>query len=243
MKAYYDLHIHSCLSPCGDKDMTPYNIAGMAKLCGLDTIALTDHNSCKNCPAFLQAAQQYGLCGVAGMELCTSEEIHVVCLFPTLAQAMRFDSYVYAHIMDIQNREDIYGAQIILDEQDQPAGREEKLLLTATDISISGLRTLVDTFGGVCLPAHIDRDSYSVLASLGEIPPEEAYTCVEITEKGDISALQAQHTRLTDMILLKNSDAHYLENIAAKAAWLELPERSPAALVSALKNGSIHWGR
>ena len=116
-------------------------------------------------------------------------------------------------------------------------------MLTATDISISGLRALVDTFGGVCFPAHIDRDSYSVLASLGEIPPEEAYTCVEITEKGDISALQAQHTRLTDMILLKNSDAHYLENIAAKAAWLELPERSPAALVSALKNGSIHWGR
>lgn len=81
MKFYYDLHIHSILSPCGDDDNTPNNIAGMASLCGLNIIALTDHNSAKNCPAFFEAARKYGIIPVAGMELTTSEDIHVVCLF------------------------------------------------------------------------------------------------------------------------------------------------------------------
>ena len=78
---YYDLHIHSCLSPCGDNDNTPNNIAGMATLCGLNIVALTDHNSCKNCPAFFAAAKKYGIIPIAGMELTTSEDIHIVCLF------------------------------------------------------------------------------------------------------------------------------------------------------------------
>ena len=88
---YYDLHIHSCLSPCGSEDMTPYNIAAMAALKGLDVIAVTDHNSCKNCPAVLAAAKEYGVLALPGMELTTSEEVHAVCLFETLDAAMAFD--------------------------------------------------------------------------------------------------------------------------------------------------------
>ena len=76
----YDLHIHSCLSPCGDDDMTPCNIAGMAALIGLDVIAVTDHNTCKNCPAVMDAASQYPVTVIPGMELCTIEEVHVRCV-------------------------------------------------------------------------------------------------------------------------------------------------------------------
>ena len=79
----YDLHIHSCLSPCGDDDMTPANIAGMAALKGLEAVALTDHNTCRNCPAFMAAAREYGVLAVPGMEINTSEEVHAVCLFAT----------------------------------------------------------------------------------------------------------------------------------------------------------------
>ena len=86
----YDLHLHSCFSPCGDGDMTPANIAGMAALNGLEVVALTDHNTARNCPAFLKWTEHYGLIGIPGMELCTSEEVHVVCLFPTLE-----DAYIY----------------------------------------------------------------------------------------------------------------------------------------------------
>ena len=117
-KNYYDLHIHSCLSPCGDDDNTPNNIAGMASLCELDIVALTDHNSCKNCPAFFEAAESHGLVPVAGMELTTSEDIHVVCLFERLDDAMRFDEYVEKHSIKIKNNPDIFGKQSVLDKND-----------------------------------------------------------------------------------------------------------------------------
>ncbi len=93
-KYYYDLHIHSCLSPCGDDEATPNSIAGMGKINGLDIMALTDHNTCKNCPAFFEAAKRYGILPVAGMELTTAEEIHMVCLFESLEKAMEFDEFV-----------------------------------------------------------------------------------------------------------------------------------------------------
>ena len=107
---YYDLHIHSCLSPCGDDDMTPANIAGMAAVKGLDVIALTDHNSCKNCPAILKHGEEYGITVIQGMELTTSEEVHVVCLFPALGDAMAFDGYVYEHVRRGMDKEAVRGA-------------------------------------------------------------------------------------------------------------------------------------
>ena len=115
----YDLHIHSCLSPCGDDDMTPGNIVGMAAIKGLDVIAVTDHNSCKNCPAVLKLAQEYGVMAIPGMEINTSEEVHAVCLFPELSQAMDFDAYVYERLMRFPNNEAIFGKQQICDENDE----------------------------------------------------------------------------------------------------------------------------
>lgn len=107
MTVTYDLHIHSCLSPCGDEDMTPGNIVGMAMLKGLDVIAITDHNSCKNCQVAMKAGDEYGVLVIPGMELTTMEEVHVVCLFETWEEAMEFDGFVYDSLMNIQNEEDI----------------------------------------------------------------------------------------------------------------------------------------
>jgi len=111
MKVYYDLHIHSCLSPCGDDDATPAVIAGIAKLNGLDMAALTDHNTCKNCPAFFTACEFYGVTPVAGMELTTAEDVHIVCLFPTLEKAMEFDGIVEGRSAPIKNKPVIFGNQ------------------------------------------------------------------------------------------------------------------------------------
>ena len=126
---YYDLHIHSCLSPCADDDMTPNNIAGMAALKGLQILALTDHNSCKNCPAFFEACRRQGIIPIAGMELTTAEDIHLVCLFETLEAAMNFDRTIESHRMPILNRPEIFGNQWILDGEDEPIGEEEILLI------------------------------------------------------------------------------------------------------------------
>ena len=129
---YYDLHVHSCLSPCGDDDMTPNNIAGMGVLNGLNIMALTDHNTCKNCPAFFEAAKKNGIIPIAGMELTTAEDIHVVCLFPELESAMAFDDFVQSHRMLVRNRTDIFGFQQIMNGNDEVIGEEEYLLSNAS---------------------------------------------------------------------------------------------------------------
>ena len=126
MKAAFDLHFHSCLSPCGDGAMTPATIAGLCKLAGLDVAALTDHNTCGNCAAFCQACQAYGLLGLPGMELCTAEEVHVVCLLPDLAAADAFSRMVYDRLPPLENDRDIFGPQIYMDADDNVLGEERK---------------------------------------------------------------------------------------------------------------------
>ena len=131
-----DLHIHSCLSPCGDDDMTPGNIAGMAVLNGLQIVALTDHNTAKNCPAFFQAAKGYGLMPIAGLELTTSEDIHAVCLFRTLADALDFDRFVEERRFPIKNKPAIFGRQLLIGDDDEIVGEEEILLINAVNIYV-----------------------------------------------------------------------------------------------------------
>ena len=149
---YYDLHIHSCLSPCGDDDMTPSNITGMAAVKNLDVIALTDHNSCRNCPASIEAGKRLGITVLPGMELTTSEEIHVLFLFASLGRALSFDAYVYEHLLPVRNRPEIFGTQLIVDENDKVSGSLDKLLISATDIPFDETGKLADSFGGIRFP-------------------------------------------------------------------------------------------
>lgn len=236
MKYYYDLHLHSCLSPCGDMDMTPNNIVGMAKLLGLDIIALTDHNSTLNCQAVIKVGKENGLCVIPGMELTTAEEIHVVCLFPTLEKANAFNDYVKAHQMQFENRTDIYGRQVIMNENDEEIEEVKNLLILATDISVMNVKELVSDFDGVCYPAHINRDSMSILSVLGEIPPECDFTTAEISSSGDVEQLKAMHPILNDMLIVKNSDAHYLQNMKDKENFFELDALSVESVLALLKN-------
>ena len=230
MKYFYDFHLHSCLSPCGDEDMTPNNIVGMAKLLGLDVIALTDHNCCKNCAATMAVGKEAGLCVVPGMELSTSEDIHVVCLFPDLEKAMAFSDYVRSHTANIANRPEVYGRELILNEADEVCGEESDLLLMASDISVEAAFDVVKSFGGFCYPAHIDRDSYSVTAVLGDLPPECNHGFAEISYDADVEKLKALYS-VEGVALLQSSDAHYLENMKEAKNTIELPELTPQAVI------------
>ncbi len=233
----YDLHIHSCLSPCGDGDMTPANIAGMAAVKGLEVVALTDHNSCKNCPAFLAEAAKYGILGIAGMELTTSEEVHAVCLFPSLLTAMEFDAYVSEHLIPFPNDEGIFGRQEIYNEQDEICGTEPNLLINATDISFDGLWQLVQGFGGVMFPAHIDKGANSLIANLGFIPPDSCFKTAEVKDLRKLHQLKRQHPYLEGCRIISSSDAHYLEHINEPELTLQVRERSPLAVIEALRKG------
>ena len=220
---YYDLHVHSCLSPCGDNDNTPNNIAGMASLCGLDIVALTDHNTAKNCPAFFAAAEKYGIIPIAGMELTTSEDIHVVCLFETLPEALEFDQFIETKRIRIKNKPQIFGEQLILDSDDNVIGQEENLLSNATVISIDEVKSVVEEFNGICYPAHIDRFSNGIIAILGTIPSDSDFTVYEVHSKDKIEGLANEHSINPDRFVV-SSDAHYLTDMRDKENFFTLSD-------------------
>ena len=237
LSLYYDLHIHSCLSPCGDDDMTPANITGMAAVKGLDVIAVTDHNTCKNCPAVLEMAEAYGVLAIPGMEICTSEEVHAVCLFPKLEQAMAFDAYVYERLMPFPNDESIFGKQEIYDGEDRICGKVPLLLINSADISFDGLWELADSYGGVMFPAHIDKNANSLIANLGFVPPDSRFTCAELKDLSHLHRLKRENPYLEKCRIVSNSDAHYLADINEPKLTIEVTERSAEAVVEALKSG------
>ena len=136
MKCAVDLHIHSCLSPCADDDMTPCNIAGMAYVKHLDCIALTDHNAAENLPAAALAAREMGVCLLPGIEVTSSEEVHILCYFPAVDPAVDFGRMIYDHLPPLPNNKRIFGNQMILGPEDEAQGELSKLLIQATDLSI-----------------------------------------------------------------------------------------------------------
>ena len=235
MKLKYDLHIHSCLSPCGDNDMTPYNLTNMAKICGCDIIALTDHNTCLNCESAMKAGENIGLTVVPGMELCTSEEIHCICLFPELKNALSFSDYVKSTLPPIKNKEKIFGNQYIMNEADGILGSFDLLLTTASGISIESLDSLMKDYGGLWYPAHIDRNSYSVISALGDLPDSLETSVFELTYDADEKLYREKYPSTKEKILLRSSDAHYLENLMTEKMEIEPEDNSIKGLFEVLR--------
>ena len=211
---FYDLHIHSCLSPCGDEDMTPNNIAGMAAIKGLNVLALTDHNTAKNCPAFFEACRRQGIIPIAGIELSTEEDIHLVCLFEELDDAMRFDAVLEEHLLPIDNRPEIFGEQLILNADDEPIGEVQKLLISPTDLPIDEAIKLARSYGAHVHPAHIDRESNGIIAILGDIPSEYGFKIFEMRDRSNAERIMGTVEELNEKNILVCSDAHQLWNIS-----------------------------
>ncbi len=230
-----DLHIHSALSPCGDDFMTPGNIVGMAVVNELDAIAITDHNSSENIPAAMAIAEEYGIIVIPGMELETAEEIHVVCLFPDIEAISAFQKTILSSYTPGENRPEVFGCQQIFNGNDQIIGECPRMLLAPTGISIDDAILLADRLGGIAYPAHVDRDSYSVLTSLGALPYQYPHPFVEISMDCDRDALLGQYPILQDYCLIPASDAHYLEKIQERSTFIEVEERSPKGIIAALK--------
>ncbi len=229
----YDLHIHSCLSPCGSDDMTPANICGMAALKGLQMIALTDHNAAGNLPAMQKAAEAFGLLFIPGMEITTSEEVHLLGYFPDVPTAVAFGDFIREHLPKKKNKPSFFGNQLVLDEDDQLIREEDALLIGATDLPLERLTGLVREYGGVPVPAHINRGSNGLLVNLGFMPQGLDYTTVEVWR-----ALPCPHTPQEGKLVLHSSDAHYLGDIAEPEMTLSLPERSVRSFLDCLRQGS-----
>ena len=195
---YYDFHVHSCLSPCADDDNTPNNLAGMAALCGINIMALTDHNSCKNCPAFFEAAKRNGIIPSAALE---------------------FDKVIDPFRTPFPNRVDIFGHQMIMDGDDNVIGTEKNFLPVATAVDLNSAVSLVKKHGGICYPAHIDRQANGIISILGTLPVDPEFSCVEFHSTEN----REEYTKLYSLEnkrILVGSDTHYLTDIRDENDWL-----------------------
>lgn len=230
LRLAFDLHLHSCLSPCGDDDMTPANIAAMCALAGLNVVALTDHNSTGNCAAFCQAAARHGLLAIPGMELCTREEVHVVCLFADLERADAFSEHVGRLLPSTPNNSRAFGPQILMDSEDGILGEETRLLAGAADIGLGDVPGLAASFGGLAYPAHIDRPSNSLLSQLGLWDPDLNFPLAEVSlycpenlfDRPDLRGLRH----------ISGCDAHDLGQIPDAHQYMQVPEATAAAVLN-----------
>lgn len=227
-----DLHIHSCLSPCGDELMTPNNIVNMAYIKGLDMIAVADHNTARQLPAIAKVAKAVGVGLLPAMELTTMEEVHLLAYFRTVERAVEFSDEIYPHLPPIKNRPAIFGEQLELDEDDEPVRSEDKLLISALDLSINELTELILDAGGLAVPAHINRGSNGLLQALGFIPPGVAFSALEVA-----IGMPLPHKGMPDMIHLHSSDAHYLENMFERQEFLDLDSPDPDGFFRMIEAG------
>lgn len=221
MKLYYDLHIHSALSPCADNDMTPNNIINMAKIKGLDVISITDHNSTLNLKEFLEVAKRLDILFIPGVEIETCEEIHVLLYFRDFCVVEEFQEIIEENLPNIALREDIYGNQFLVDQEDNITGKYKKLLLQPLSLSISQVYEISKFYNMVFVPAHINRQSYGIIGRLGTLPDElKDVSLLEISKANELefTNLLPKDNRY---IFLHSSDAHHLWDINEKEFFIE----------------------
>lgn len=203
--------------------MSPIKIAQKAKEHGLDIVALTDHNSAQNCPAFEQACNQVGLLGLFGIEVTTMEECHIVVLFKTVEESLNFSDIIATRYTGFKNNPEKMGYQLVVDlEENILKEIDTNLAQGATDIPMSELEELTHSNNGLFIVAHIDRLSYSVSSQLGFLPP------------GNYNAIETINTPCPidtgENILIQSSDAHFLEDIAKRSSILSLDNLSTDAI-------------
>ena len=208
-----DLHIHTVLSPCGGLDMSLVNIVRQAVEKKLDIIAITDHNSTKHCRSARQIAEKYGITVIAGAELNTKEEIHCLAFFENNDKADQFQQYIDENLTVVPNKAEIYGYQYLVDENEDILDEEERLLVAALKTGIEDVITEVHRLEGLVVPAHINRMYNGIFSQLGFLPPGLKADALELDRRAGNDNFYQAHPEIGRYPLLRNSDAHSLQQI------------------------------
>ncbi len=214
-KIFYDLHIHSCLSGCADDNMTPANIAGFARLEGVHLISVTDHNSAANLPAVQKACREYGVRFIPGIEVTSAEEIHLLCYFRELAAALAMDAVLQKALPAYPYNRDIFGNQLIVDEEDRVLAENIRPMSAAVSLNMYEVKRQTEVLGGLCVPAHINRQANSLLAVLGLVPSDFICPAYEWSRLGHAFPLSSNEILPKTSEILYSSDAHTLTDIGS----------------------------
>jgi PHP family Zn ribbon phosphoesterase len=208
-----DLHIHTVLSPCGDLEMSPVNVVARAKELRLDIIGITDHNTTRHCALTKKLGAENGIFVLTGAEVTTKEEVHCLTFFDKTESLEKFQEYLTAHLPFIKNEPSIFGYQVVVDEQENILEEIDSLLIASIDQSIEQVRAKVKELEGLFIPAHVDRPSYGILGQLGFMPGDLNPDAIEIFHKSSREVFLSMHPEFNKYVLIRNSDAHYIEQI------------------------------
>ncbi len=232
-----DLHIHTVLSPCGGLDMGAPDIVSQALATGIDCIAITDHNSCGNAGAVMEAADNTPLVVLPGLEVQTQEDIHVLTIFPLLERAREFEAWLRQGFLAIPNEPDIFGEQIYLDRNNDILGEEPLLLVHGVQYPIDDVVAETHRRGGFAVLAHVDRPSFSYVAVLGEVPKHYPVEGVELSKNLSPKAAEEWRSRLEGHSLVRSSDSHSLDTLIKEhGSLMVLKEVSFEEVLMALQN-------
>ena len=238
-----DLHIHSCLSPCGDLAASPRAIAQHAARRGLNLIALTDHNTARNVPAFAAACRDAGLAALYGCEVTSTEEAHVLALFADAESAIAFGDEIYATLPPLEADPERYGDQVVVDEDETIVETLRSYLIGASTFSLAALGARIHALGGLFVPAHIDRSAFSIWSQLGFLPPDD-YDAVEMVHPAHGRGTE-RHDPLEMRIdpggypVTVASDAHHPADIGRRWIEFDAPRADLPGLQGALSGGRV----
>jgi PHP family Zn ribbon phosphoesterase len=227
MKLYRaDMHIHTVLSPCGDLDMSPVKIISEAARKGLDIIGITDHNSTRHCSLISRLAAEKGIFVLQGAEVTTKEEVHCLAFFENTDTLGLFQAFLDASLPDILNNPEIFGHQVQVDENDLIVYEEKKLLINAISKSLKEVEIYVHKLGGIFIPAHLDRMKNSIYSQLGFLPDNLVADALEISRATAVKEFTASHPETAKFSIVRNSDAHYPEDIGKATTHFQIGEPS-----------------
>jgi PHP family Zn ribbon phosphoesterase len=230
-----DLHIHSCLSPCADLSMTPRAIVGKAASVGINIIAVCDHNSAENVEVTRDLARGKGITVIPGMEISSSEEVHILGLFRDMKDALKMQTVVYDNLQPGENDEDRFGMQVVVNEIDEVMDFNRRLLIGATVLSVDRIVGLIHEFGGIAIAGHIDREGFGIIGQLGFIPPGIEFDALEISRRISIDEALQKFSEYRHIPWVTSSDAHCLDDIGKRTTGLLLHHSTFEELRLALK--------
>jgi len=240
-----DLHIHTCLSPCADLEMSPLAIVNAAAGKGLDIIALTDHNSAENIKAAKKASENIDLTVIAGMEIASSEEAHILALFDDAEGIMKLQEVIYGNLMPGENDEKRFGEQIVVNEKDEVLDFNKRLLIGATMLSAQDIVETIHSLGGLSIASHIDKDAFSIISQLGFIPEDMGFDALEMSPHMDMKAAEEAFGMYRSFAWISSSDAHYLNDLGKRTTLFHINEPTTREMSLAFKKidgRKVEWG-
>ena len=230
-----DLHVHTVLSPCAEVEMIPPLIVQEALERNIDIIAITDHNASANVQAVQKAALGSPLKVLAGMEVQSREDVHLLCLFENFEILEIWQSAVDASLPDMQNNAEFFGDQFVVDESGELIRSEPRMLLTSTDFSIDEIFERVNTLGGLVIPAHVNRSSYGLFPTLGLLSDQWPILALEISRHITPEEASITFPDLKGIPLIQSGDVHRLDEFLGTTIFT-LAEPTLAEIRMAFKN-------